>query len=747
MKTRNNGHQERLWSSLVAVYLAALLVLGTRPGAGLVYADEVTTLTAAADSFLDQSLPTLNYGTAPTLNVKSNIASNTRAIVRFDLSSIAAESAVKTSILSLTLSVAPSASRTNAVYRVTGTTQWTEAGVTWNTIDGATTWATAGGNLSPTSAATASTGTTPNVTTTWTVLGDGTVANIPQSWLDTPATNLGLIVRDTVESDPSLFLAQYLPRELTPSPNLAVHYLRNVTLSTPTPGISEVTHSWAFPASSPPSSYNGLLLSRLQGSTAPSSTPSDGTTYLLGDTVAGSETVGINTSGVGTTTATDENGANSVVLPATTYTYKAFTQDATTITGAATAAPPHYSKGVASSSVTTSTGGGANKNWSYFAGATTLAAPALNPGVTVVTGSNDSKVHSMSYSNGQRNYKPAGSVGTTGGAIQSRPSIIGLGYTTHPTCANACDIAYLGANDGKVYAFRTDTGQVLWTSSLLTNAGGQIQGAPAVQLKTFSNSGYTLAFDVVIVGTRNLADTTGNKVYGLNGNTGAIVWTFSPGNLDMVNSTPAVDYVSNVVWITSRAGGGTQPSIWKLNTVTGSLANSITLSTANKDIDGSPTLNDIGSFLYALTNGADLVAVQTSNNSIFTTNVGSGAGVGFPIPLYVSGTDEIYFSSTVSGGKVHKRIFDRSAHTFSSGWDTTLASASTPIFTPSPLALAIYAGGSDGKLHKFNPTTGADILQRTINVSATVGDPSFDTVGLKFYVGDASGRIYSFDQF
>jgi outer membrane protein assembly factor BamB len=353
----------------------------------------------------------------------------------------------------------------------------------------------------------------------------------------------------------------------------------------------------------------------------------------------------------------------------------------------------------------------------------------------------------MSTSNGQRNYQPAGSIGTTGGAIQSRPAIIGSGYTSHPTCANVCDVVYLGAGDGKVYAFRTDTGQLLWASSVLTNAGGQIQGAPAVQLKTFSNSGYTLGFDLAIVGTRNLTDTTGNKIYGLNGNTGAIVWTFAPGNLDIINSTPSIDYVNNVVWVTSRSKVNTQPSVWKLNTVAGTLANSITVSTTNKDIDGSPTLNDDGSFLYALTNGADLVAVQTSNNSIFTANVGSGAGVGFPIPLKVSGTDEIYFSSTVSGGTVHKRIFDRTAHTFSSGWNTAVASASTPTFTPSPLATFIYAGGSDGKLHKFNPTTGVDVAQRVVNASATVGDPSFDTVSLKFYVGDTSGRIYSFDQF
>jgi hypothetical protein len=48
---------------------------------------------------------------------------------------------------------------------------------------------------------------------------------------------------------------------------------------------------------------------------------------------------------------------------------------------------------------------------------------------------------------------------------------------------------------------------------------------------------------LVIVENRAMsAAPPGNKIYGLNGNTGATVWTANTGNLDMVNSTPMVDY-------------------------------------------------------------------------------------------------------------------------------------------------------------------------------------------------------------
>lgn len=746
METGNNGHQQRPWRSLLAVYLTALLVIHPIAG-GLLRADEVTTLTSVADSYLDQQFPGSNNGTSGTLDVQSRSTRNRRAILRFDLSSITAGSAVKTSVLSLFLNSAPSASRTHAVHRVAGTTQWTETGVTWNSRNGTTNWTSAGGDFNATAAATATSGTTSNVTITWNVLSDGSVLNIPQNWLDTPSSNLGLTVKDTVEDDASGFLGQYLSREQNPPPRLAVHYLRNVTLGNPTIGISEVTHSWTFPLGSTSSNYNGVLFSKLQGSTPPSNTPSDGTAYLIGDTVAASETVGINTSSFTTTSATDENGENSVVLPGTTYAYKAFTHDDTTIIGAASATPPHYSNGVASGNVATSAGGGTQKKWSYLTSATTLAAPGLDPGVIVVTGSNDNKVHSMSATNGGRNYQPRGATGTTSGAIQSRPPVIASTDTSNTTCANVCDIVFVGAGDGKVYAFRTDTGQQLWASPLLTNAGGQIQGAPALQLKAFSGAGYPFSFDLVIVGTRNLGDTTGNKIYGLNGNTGAVVWTFAPGNLDIINSTPMLDPFNNAVWVTSRAGGGAHPSLWKLSTATGNQLAAITLTTTNKDVDSSPVLNLDESFLYATTNGGDLLAVDTSTNTVYSTNVGSGSGVGFPIPSTVGGTDELYFSTTVGGGTVHKRIFDRTAHTFTVGWNTALGAASTPMQTFPPLALAFYVGAGDGRLHKLDPASGADVAQRTVRAGATIGDPSFDTTTSRLYVGDSSGRIYAFDAF
>ena len=541
-------------------------------------------------------------------------------------------------------------------------------------------------------------------------------------------------------------------------PTLNLRYLRDVTMSAPTLGISEIILNWTFPAGSTNANYDGVLFAKQSGSVAPTFAPADGTTYLAGAQPLAGQFIAANTSPFSTVTVLDENGDNSIVLPGTQYAYKAYTHDATAIPGAASSAAPHYSFGNSSTQTnTTVAGGGANKNWSYKTSATTLAAPALDPGNIVVTGGNDNAVHGMSAINGQRNYQPGGTSGVTGGAIQGRPSLIAASDTSNPTCKNTCALAYVAAGDGKVYAFRADTGALLpgWpTAALTTGAGSGFQAAAAVQVKSFANAGYTNAFDLVIVATRNVGagGTTNNKVFGLNGNTGATVWTFNPGNMDIVNATPYIDYVNNMVWVASRSIGGIgQPSLWKINTVTGALGSSFNLN----DIDQAPTQNFDGKVIYVTANNGQLWVVRTDINNCSAQSGALGVTpVGFPVPIETAAVnDDVFFATTVGVSKVHVayNAATCAAPTFTvspGGWvNPAITNPSSLMFTSAPQAEFMYVSSSDGHLYKINPTTGANVLNRVVNLGATIGDPSFDTVLQKFYVGDTTGRIYSFDLF
>jgi outer membrane protein assembly factor BamB len=401
------------------------------------------------------------------------------------------------------------------------------------------------------------------------------------------------------------------------------------------------------------------------------------------------------------------------------------------------------------------TGGGANKNWSYKTSATTLAAPALDPGNIVLTGGNDNTVHAMSVTNGQRNYQPGGTSGVTGGTIQGRPPLIAAGDTSNPTCKSVCAVAYVAAGDGTVYAFRADTGALLWqTAVLTTGAGSGFLAAPAVQVKSFSGVGYLNAFDLVIVATRNVGagSTTNNKIFGLNGNTGATVWTFNPGNMDIVNATPYIDYVNNIAWVASRSIGGIgQPSLWQINTNTGSLSASFNLN----DIDQAPTQNFDGRVIYVTTNSGLLYAVRTDINNCAQGSAALGVTpLGFPIPIQTAPLNDDVFSSTSTGvSKIHV-VYPLAACapvTFTvspGGWvNPAITNPSSLIFTSPPQAEFMYVASSDGHLYKIDPTTGANAANRLINAGATIGDPSFDTVIQKFYVGDSTGHIFSFDLF
>jgi hypothetical protein len=541
-------------------------------------------------------------------------------------------------------------------------------------------------------------------------------------------------------------------------PTLNLRYLRDVSLTPPTLGISEITLNWTFPGGSTSANYDGVLFAKRAGSVAPTFVPADGTAYVTGAQPVAGQFIAPNTNSFATVTALDENGDNSIVLPGTQYSYKAYIHDATAIPGAASIAAPHYSLGNTSTQTnTTVTGGGVNKNWSYKTSATTLAAPALDPGNIVVTGGNDNAVHAMSVNNGQRIYQPGGAVGLTGGTIQGRPSLISSGDTSNPTCKNVCAVAYVAAGDGKVYAFRTDTGALLpgWpTAVLTTGAGSGFQAAAAVQVKSFANGGYTNAFDLVIVATRNVGagGTTNNRVFGLNGNTGATVWTFNPGNMDIVNATPYIDYVNNMVWVASRSIGGIgQPSLWKINTVTGALVSSFNLN----DIDQAPTQNWDGKVIYVTANNGQLWVVRTDINNCSAQSGALGVTlVGFPVPIETAAVnDDVFFATTTGVSKVHVsyNAATCAAPTFTvspGGWvNPPITNPSSLIFTPPPLADFMYVASSDGHLYKIDPTTGANVANRLINAGATIGDPSFDTYIQKFYVGDTSGRIYSFDLF
>jgi outer membrane protein assembly factor BamB len=189
----------------------------------------------------------------------------------------------------------------------------------------------------------------------------------------------------------------------------------------------------------------------------------------------------------------------------------------------------------------------------------------------------------------------------------------------------------------------------------------------------------------------------------------------------------------------------------KINTNNGGLSASFNLN----DIDQAPTQNFDGRVIYVTTNGGLLYAVRTDINNCTQSSAALGVTPrGFPIPIETAAlNDDVFFSTSIGVSKIHV-VYPLAACapvTFTvspGGWvNPPITNPSSLIFTSPPQAEFMYVGSSDGHLYKTNPTTGANVANLLINAGAIIGDPSFDTFTLKFYLGDSTGHIYSFDLF
>ncbi|PYU84390.1 MAG: hypothetical protein DMG51_10555, partial [Acidobacteria bacterium] len=158
-------------------------------------------MTSTRDATVSQAAPTINNGAATTVSTHTAQNANQRSLVRFDLSTtgLSSNTALKTSTLNLVPTTSLFLSRSQEVRRITGLTDWTEAGVTWNTRNGVQAWTTAGGDFDPTATDTQPSGTTAGTAVSFNVLSDSTSANIPQGWINGTIPNYGLLVKDQLE--------------------------------------------------------------------------------------------------------------------------------------------------------------------------------------------------------------------------------------------------------------------------------------------------------------------------------------------------------------------------------------------------------------------------------------------------------------------------------------------------------------------------------------------------------------------
>ena len=380
-----------------------------------------------------------------------------------------------------------------------------------------------------------------------------------------------------------------------------------------------------------------------------------------------------------------------------------------------------------------------------------LAPPGIEPGSQIDVGADTDIIFAVDSATGQRLYAPV----ALGGIITGRPPILDAS-----SASIGKQVEYVACQDNYVYALDSTTGQVLWEVDPGSSTTNLFQGGAAVVVKSFATASYTLANDLVVVGTRNGATTTTNSIYGLDGNAGTVKWTHTGSAgattaLDIMSSTPLMDYVHNVLWVTSHANNGSaQPNLWQLNPNTGAVLFETNLG--GGDIDSSPSITQASDVMFVGTNGIS----GTSNGRIYALNPatggavsgasvafydgGDGAVAGFPFVVSPAAPYTVVFATAT---KVQAVQFTPSTNTFSLLW------TSPAITTPSaPVVLInggmVYVGGGDGYLYELSLNTGAVVNKVVVNTfyPAVVGAPALDVLQSRIYVSTTTNdqRAYGF---
>ena len=222
------------------------------------------------------------------------------------------------------------------------------------------------------------------------------------------------------------------------------------------------------------------------------------------------------------------------------------------------------------------------------------------------------------------------------------------------SCAVANGFVYAGSHDFKIYCLKAATGALVWSYT----TGDVIIDCPAV------------------VGGFVYVDSGDTKIYCLNATTGTFVWSYTTG-LGM-DSCPAV--VGGLVYV-----GGLDRKVYCLNATTGAFVWSYTTSGY---VDSSPAV--VGGFVY----------VGSWDSNVYCLNAATGARVW----------------SYKTGGVV---------------WGSSPAVASG----------LVYVGSNDTKVYCLNAANGA--LVWSYKTGGLPGHPAVvDTV----YVGSEDGRVYAFGE-
>jgi serine/threonine-protein kinase len=270
----------------------------------------------------------------------------------------------------------------------------------------------------------------------------------------------------------------------------------------------------------------------------------------------------------------------------------------------------------------------------------------------------------------------------TGGAINmSSPAVVG-------------GTAYIGSQDGKLYAVDIATGRQRWAF----NAGGRVESSPAV------------AQGVVYFGAHN------GKVYAVDAVRGEKLWEFATG--DKVESSPAV--IDGVVYI-----GSDDRRLYALDASTGRQKWAFQ---AEQRIFSSPAVV------------AGTVFIGADDSKLYALDVSTGAKRWEFLTGWGVGSSPTVARGTVYVGSLDNKVYALDAQAGAKRWE--FATGGGVLSSPAVTGGTVYVGSLDGQVYALDTATGRQLWAFATGGSVTSSPAVVPGV---VFVGSDDGKLYALD--
>ncbi len=470
--------------------------------------------------------------------------------------------------------------------------------------------------------------------------------------------------------------------------------------------------SWSNPAV-----HDGVLILRAAGA-PPDTGPTQGRRYAQGDLLGNATVI--------YTDAFSFAGSfrDTAVTSGDTYFYRLYNRDEYSVYSpghAPAAAPGNHLLVVVPGT------GPSEPAWCASVGLPALQQPFTDLGRAVYQSSNgryftSNVISASTPPDGSEKWRPS----LTAGVVEARPTVLRVGSDTEPSI-------FVGDKQGYAYRLSTVTGAIAWTGLGGAPLGEVIVAQAAVALREFATPAFQAAFsgDLVFFATRNTTSPASNSVRALRVDSGALAWTYQPGDLGQVVGAPLYDGFTQALWVASNRSAG--PSLRVLDVV--NPATPFLTVTDLGDVRGGVVRHGfVNQALVIDTTGKARGYHLGTRALLWELDVG-GAVTTPAVPYQ---TD--FFVSTSTG--VKRYHVDAATNAVTQVW------ASAPLTAPTAARIdgangRLYLGTGDGYLRRLTLATGA--LESSVRVSTTggVSMPSLDgTAGLRrLYVGTFDGRL------